>query len=33
MSAGKKEDFIQAMVNLCNNGISFAGEFYPSALY
>ena len=32
MAAGRKEDFEQATVYLCNNGIRFTKGFYPSAL-
>ena len=33
MAAGRKEEFKQATVYLCNSGIRFTKRFYPSVLY
>ena len=32
MAAGRNEDFKQAMLYLCNNGVRFTKVIYPSAL-
>ena len=33
MAAGRKEEFKQATIYLCNNGIRFTKGFYSLALY